>query len=105
MGDGKVSVALDTVLTDELLEEGMVREIISKLQTMRREAGFEVMDKIRISSSGNEKIAGILERNSAFVKKEAMADQIVSNITDNDKGFIKDWNINGENVTLQVEKL
>ena len=104
-GDGKVSVALDTVLTDELLEEGMVREIISKLQTMRREAGFEVMDKIRISSSGNEKIAGILERNSAFVKKEAMADQIVSNITDNDKGFIKDWNINGENVTLQVEKL
>ncbi|MBO6132822.1 MAG: isoleucine--tRNA ligase [Lachnospiraceae bacterium] len=104
-GDGKVSVALDTVLTDELLEEGMVREIISKLQTMMREAGFEVMDKIRISSSGNEKIAGILERNSAFVKKEAMADQIVSNITDNDKGFIKDWNMNGENVTLQVEKL
>ena len=100
-GDGKVSVALDTNLTDELIEEGMVRELISKLQTMRREADFEVMDKIVIFVDGNDRLSEILNRNQDFVKKEAMADEIK---VGSPEGYTKDWDINGEKVTLGVRK-
>ncbi len=99
--DGKVSVVLDKHLTPELLEEGFVREIISKVQTMRKEAGFEVMDRICIFETGNEKIREILERNEAAIKSDVLCDAIVFGSTD---GYVKDWKINGEQVTLGVKK-
>ncbi|MCR4890801.1 MAG: isoleucine--tRNA ligase [Lachnospiraceae bacterium] len=100
--DGGVTVVLDTNLSPELIEEGFVRELISKIQTMRKEAGFEVMDKIAISLSGNEKLAEYLTANGDFVKTEAMADAIEIGSA---RGYVKDWKINGEPVTLGVEKL
>ena len=78
-----------------------VRELISKIQNMRKEAGFEVMDKITVYSEGNETLAGYLEGNRDFVLKEVMADSIVSGSTD---GFIKEWDINGQKVKLGVKK-
>ncbi|MBR5376564.1 MAG: class I tRNA ligase family protein, partial [Lachnospiraceae bacterium] len=99
--DNKITVVLDTNLTDELIEEGFVRELISKIQNMRKEAGFEVMDKITVYSEGNETLAGYLEGNRDFVLKEVMADSIVSGSTD---GFIKEWDINGQKVKLGVKK-
>ncbi|MBO6148103.1 MAG: isoleucine--tRNA ligase [Lachnospiraceae bacterium] len=100
--DAKAAVVLDTNLTEELLEEGYVRELISKIQTMRKEAGFEVMDKIRICLQGNEKLSDYLEKHAEYVKSEAMADEI----TFSDMGgYIKEWNINGEKATLGVEVL
>ena len=100
-GDGDVTVVLDTNLTPELLEEGFVREIISKIQTMRKEAGFEVMDRIAVSYQGNEKIAGIFKKNEAIIKAEVLADEILEEQT---IGYVKEWSINGEQVTLGVEK-
>ena len=100
-GDGDVTVVLDTNLTPELLEEGFVREIISKIQTMRKEAGFEVMDRIAVSYQGNEKIAGIFKKNAAIIKAEVLADEILEEQT---IGYVKEWSINGEQVTLGVEK-
>ena len=100
-GDGDVTVVLDTNLTPELLEEGFVREIISKIQTMRKEAGFEVMDRIAVSYQGNEKIAGIFKKNAAIIKAEVLADEILEEQT---VGYVKEWSINGEQVTLGVEK-
>ena len=100
-GDGDVTVVLDTNLTPELLEEGFVREIISKIQTMRKEAGFEVMDRIAVSYQGNEKIAGIFKKNEAIIKAEVLADEILEEQT---VGYVKEWSINGEQVTLGVEK-
>jgi isoleucyl-tRNA synthetase len=99
---GGVTVVLDTKLTPELIEEGFVREIISKIQTMRKDAGFEVMDHIVISQAGNDKIKAIIENNAEEIKSEVMADNI---ILDSAKGFTKDWNLNGEDVTLGVEKV
>ena len=99
--DNKITVVLDTNLTEELIEEGMVRELISKIQNMRKEAGFEVMDKITVYLKGNDILAGYLEKNSGFVLKEVMADSIVSGST---SGYTKDWDINGHKVTLGVEK-
>lgn len=96
-----VTVVLDTNLTEELLEEGFVREIISKIQTMRKDAGFEVMDHIYVYQSGNDKIKDIFVRNTETIKSDVMADKIV---LDECKGFVKEWSINGENVTLGVEK-
>ena len=101
-GDNTVTVVLDTNLTPELIEEGFVRELISKIQTMRKEAGFEVMDHILITSEGNEKIAGILEAHGEVIKSEVLAEDITLGKA---AGYTKEWNINGENVTLGVEKV
>ncbi len=99
---GEISVVLDIRLSPELIEEGYVRELISKIQTMRKEAGFEVMDKIRISIAGNETLEGVLRRAEAQILKEVMADEVqYGTVT----GYTKEWNINGETVTLGVEKL
>ena len=97
-----VTVVLDTNLSEELLMEGFVREIISKIQTMRKEAGFEVTDHIEISMRGNDKVAGIVKENEATVKSEVMADAVSY---DNASGYVKEWNINGEKVTLGVTRL
>ena len=99
--EGEVTVALDTNLTPELIEEGFVREIISKVQTMRKEAGFEVMDRIVVYAAENEKILGLLKKHADELKKEVLADDIVLGSVD---GYTKEWNINGENVTLGVKK-
>ena len=100
-GDNYVTVVLDTNLTPELLEEGFVREIISKIQTMRKEAGFEVMNHINIFQDENEKIAEILKKYTDEIKSEVLADNIMIGQTG---GYAKEWNINGENVMLGVEK-
>ena len=97
-----VTVVLETTLTPELIEEGFVREIISKIQQMRKEADFEVMDKIAVSFEGNEKIAELVKRNEELIKSEVLADRAEY---DSVKGFTKEWNINGESVTIGVEKL
>lgn len=98
--DGDVTIAISTVLTDELIEEGFVREIISKVQTMRKENGFEVMDRITIFAQGNEKIAKLMQDNAETIKKITLADELVYDKLD---GFTKEWNINGEKVTLGVK--
>ena len=98
----EVTVALDTNLTEELLEEGFVREIISKVQTMRKEAGFEVVDHIALSAEGNEKISGLMEKFAQTIGGEVLADQM--NVK-SASGYTKEWSINGEKVTLGVEKL
>ena len=99
--DQAVTVVLDTNLTPELLEEGFVREIISKLQTMRKEAGFEVMDQIAVSYTAAEKASEIFDRNQDTIRSEVLA---VSLMPDKLSGYTKEWNINGEKVTLSVEK-
>ncbi len=99
---GNITVVLDTNLSDELIEEGFVRELVSKLQTMRKEAGFEVMDKIVIYIRDNEKLSAYLDKNKDSVMSEAMADKIVSGETD---GYVREWDINGEKVTLGVKKI
>ena len=97
-----VTVVLDTNLTPELVEEGFVREIISKIQQMRKEAGFEVMDKITVSFEGNIKISELVKRNEEMIKSDVLADSV---LYENVKGFIKEWNINGESVRMGVEKI
>ena len=99
--DGDITVVLDTNLTPELVEEGFMREIISKIQTMRKEAGFEVMDKITVYSDGNDKIAELISKNEDTVKNDVLATEIVTGKID---GYSKEWNINGENVTFGVKK-
>ncbi len=95
-----LSVVLDTNLTPELIEEGFVREIVSKVQTMRKEAGFEVTDHIVLSHHGNSLIEGIFARHGA----EIAADTLADSIKPGSAGYVKDWEINGESVTLGVEK-
>ena len=101
LSEGNITVVLDTKLTDELIEEGFVREIVSKIQTMRKEAGFEVMDRIRIYAKDNAKIEEVLTSNKEAIMKEVLADDITLGTTD---GYVKDWNINGQDVTLGVKK-
>ena len=101
VNDRNVTVVLDTNLTEELIEEGFVREIISKVQTMRKEADFEVTDHIIVFMEGNDKLKAIAEKNSEDVKKDVLAEDIVFGSTD---GYIKEWNINGEAVTMGVKK-
>ena len=96
-----ITVVLDTNLTPELVEEGFVRELISKIQTMRKEAGFEVMDKITVSAKGNDKIHAILKKYEDQIKEEVLA---VTVIYGEVSGYSKEWNINGEQVTLGVER-
>ena len=100
--DNDVTVVLDTNLTPELIEEGFVREIISKIQTMRKEAGFEVMDKIQISLADNQVIEGIFRVHEKEIKSEVLAENVVYNEL---SGYTKEWKINSENVKLGVEKL
>ena len=99
--DNNLTVVLDTNLTEELIEEGMVREIISKIQTMRKEADFEVVDKIVVYVSGNEKISAIVKANAEEIKGDVLALEIKY---DEATAISKEWNINGENVTIGVEK-
>jgi len=96
-----ITVVLDTNLTEELIEEGFVREIISKLQTMRKEAGFEVQDRITVYYGDNERISGIIERNSGLISEEVLADRLLPSTGD---GYSKEWNINGENVRFSVKR-
>lgn len=100
--DYGITVALETTLSDELIEEGFVREIISKIQTMRKDSGFEVMDNIKIYESGSEKIKAVMEKNADTIKSETLAKDIIFGETGANS---KEWNINGEKVTLGVEKL
>ncbi len=99
--DNKITVVLDTNLTPELLEEGFVREIISKIQTMRKEAGFEVMDKITIYAKGNDKVTDIMTKNKDGIISEVMATDLVIGSVE---GYEKEWNINGEDVVMGVKK-
>jgi isoleucine--tRNA ligase len=100
--DNQVTVVLDIRLTPELIEEGFVREVISKVQTMRKEAGFEVTDHIILSQSDNDKLAEIIKANIDQVKSETLADDIVFGSV---SGYNKHWNLNGESVLLGVEKV
>ena len=100
-GDNFVTVVLDTNLTPELIEEGFVREIISKIQTMRKEAGFEVMNHINVFQDGNDKLAEILKRHTEEIKKEVLADNILIGTM---SGYTKEWDINGEKGMFGVEK-
>ena len=99
--DSDFTVVLDTNLTEELLEEGFIREIISKVQSMRKEAGFEVMDQITISYEANEKVKELISKNESTVMNDVLATGIVAGEA---AGFTKEWNINGEKVTLGVKK-
>ena len=99
--DNQVTVVLDTNLTEDLIREGFVREIISKIQTMRKEAGFEVMDKITVYSEGNDRIAELMDNFCDEIRTEVQAAAICRGSV---KGYTKEWNINGETVTLGVEK-
>ena len=99
--DYGITVVLDTNLTEALIEEGFVREVISKVQTMRKDAGFEVMDHITVYVSGNQKIKDVVKKNEAEISSVVLADSLVYDKTE---GFIKEWNLNGEDVTLAVEK-
>ena len=100
--EGDISVVLDTNLTPELIEEGFVREIISKIQTMRKEAGFEVMDKICIYVKDNDKIVEIIKAHQDEIMKDILAENVVTGETE---GYVKEWNITKENVTLGVTRL
>ena len=100
--DNYVTVVLDTNLTPELVEEGFVYEVISKIQTMRKDADFEVMDHIKVAISGNEKVAEIVKANEAAISGKVLADEI---LVDTVLSISKEWNVNGEKVTISVEKI
>ena len=100
--DNKMTVVLDTNLTEELIEEGFVYEIISKIQTMRKDAGFEVMDHIKVSINGNDKLAAIVSRNKEAIAGKVLADEM---LTGKELVVAKEWNVNGENVVIAVEKV
>ncbi len=99
---GEVTVVLDIQLTDALIEEGFIREIVSKVQTMRKEAGFEVMDKIRVSAAKNEKIENLMKKREQEICPEVLAEDMCLGQT---TGYQKEWNINSEKVVLGVEKM
>ncbi len=100
--DNGITVVLDTNLTEELLEEGFVFEVISKIQTMRKEADFEVTDHIKVSINQNAKLSFIVQKN-----KEAIADKVLADIicTDTDYAVSREWNVNGENAVIAIEKM
>ena len=100
--DNSITVVLDTNLTEELIEEGFVFEVISKIQTMRKEADFEVMDHIKVAVSGNDKIAEIVKKNEAVIAAKVLADEIGEN---QNLAIAKDWNVNGEAVNISLEKI
>ena len=98
--DGDVTVVLDCNLTDELIEEGFVREIISKIQTMRKEADFDVQNHIKLCAEGSEKIDAIIKNNAEAIMKDTLTDEIVVC-----NGYTKEWNINGEKITITIERI
>ncbi len=100
--NGKMTVVLDTNLTEELIEEGFVFELISKIQTMRKDAGFEVMDHIKVSVNGNGKLAEIAARNKDSISGKVLAEELTDG---KDFAVAKDWNVNGEKVTIAIEKV
>ena len=100
--DNKMTVVLDTNLTPELVEEGFVYEIISKIQTMRKESGFEVTDHIRVSINGNDKLSEIAQKNKEAISGKVLADELTSGM---EYGVSKEWNINGENAVIAVERV
>ena len=100
--DNGITVVLDTNLTPELLEEGFVREIISKIQTMRKEADFEVMDKITVTYTGTEKAEKVFADNADMIGTETLADSVQKA---DPAGYVKEWKITGENETLGVAKM
>ena len=100
--DVVATVVLDTNLTEELIEEGFVYEVISKIQTMRKDAGFEVMDHIRVSVNNNEKLAAIVSKNCDAIAGKVLADEMT---VGKDFAVAKEWNVNGENVTIAIEKV
>ncbi len=100
--DNKMTVVLDTNLTPELVEEGFVYEIISKIQTMRKESGFEVTDHIRVSINGNDKLSEIAQKNKEGISGKVLADELTSGA---EYGVSKEWNINGENAVIAVERV
>ena len=100
--NGKMTVVLDTNLTEELIEEGFVFELISKIQTMRKDAGFEVMDHIKVSVNGNGKLAEIAARNKDSISGKVLAEELTSDV---DFAVAKEWNVNGEKVTIAIEKV
>ena len=100
--DGDISVVLDTNLTPELIEEGFIREIVSKVQTMRKEAGFEVMDKIHIYAKDNDRILELMKNHKEEIMSEVLAEDMILGTTD---GYVKEWNINKEPVVLGVAKM
>jgi len=97
-----VTVALCTVLTPELIREGYLREIVSKLQTMRKEAGFEVTDHIRVTIAGSETILSVAEENKASILRDVLAESLCAA---EPKGYVKEWDLNGETATMGVEKV
>ena len=99
--DGEVTVVIDTNLTDALIEEGYAAELISKIQTMRKDSGFEVMDRIRLSLSGNEKLYAIAKKNEKAIATKVLADGIEKDATLDHE---KEWNINGETIKIGVQK-
>jgi isoleucyl-tRNA synthetase len=106
--DNGVTVVLDMNLTDELIEEGNVSEIISKIQTMRKDAGFEVMDHITVYVSGNDTVADVVKKNEAAISEKVLADTVtyaeMEGVTLDETPAYKEWNINGEKVVIGVEK-
>ncbi|MCM1134299.1 MAG: DUF5915 domain-containing protein, partial [Clostridium sp.] len=100
--DNYITVVLDTNLSPELIEEGFVYEVISKIQTMRKDTGFEVMDHIKVAINGNEKLAGIVNANKTAISEKVLADAI---LVDEPLSVTKEWNVNGEKVTIGVEKI
>ena len=104
VSDRGITVAIDTKLTDELIEEGYVRELVSKIQTMRKEAGFEVMDHITVTVSGSEKVCNIALKKSSDITGDTLSDSLV-NADAPDGSYSKEWEINGEKVTVSVKKI
>ena len=102
VSDFGVTVVLDTKLTEQLIEEGFVREVISKLQTMRKDAGFEVMDRINVTLKVCDKIRAYVEANMAQIKEETLSESV--SFTE-PKGYVKEWNINGEDSVFGVERI
>ena len=103
--DNGITVVLDIELNEALIEEGFVRELISKVQTMRKDAGFEVTDHIVLNIRGNEKIAALAEKYEELLKNTVLSDEIHSESDENREDFTKEWNLNGELVTLSVRRV
>ena len=102
MSDQRVTVALDTTLTTELIEEGYVRELVSKIQTMRKEADFNVTDHIEITISGSEKVCEIALAKTADIVGDTLADSLT---VAEPQGFVKEWDINDQKVTIGVKRV
>jgi len=99
--EGEMTVVIDTNLTEELINEGYVREVISKLQNMRKDAGFEVVDRIKVTYTASEKLTAVIEAGAEEIKKAVLAVELVPG---NEGELVRDWNINGEKATLGVAR-